>query len=710
MQAGFTLLESGLVRLKNSYNVAVKNLCDFSVSVLLYWFFGFALMFGLEGSPYVSWSGFAGNELSSPMDMTTFLFHSVFVGTAATIVSGAIAERSKFTAYLAISVLMSVMIYPVVGHWIWGSQFGGPAGWLEEKGFIDFAGSTVVHSVGGWVALAAVVIIGPRTGRFDEQGNPNPIQGHNMVFAVLGVFILVFGWFGFNGGSALVADGSVPFLWLNTMLAATSGGSMVLTYSLLRFRGRVEVERLLSGILGGLVSVTAGCAVLDPLGAILIGGAGGMVVYCAEYWILRGFKLDDPVNAIAVHGVAGAWGTIGLVFFAPVDKLPTGDMLSQLMVQIIGVVSVFIWAFGCGWFSLMIIRQFMSIRVTTEEEIVGLNVVEHNAKTVWLNTLNTMQQIIDDKDLRLRAPVEIGTEAGETATAFNVLLDEFEKSIQSMSYLIKDINTTSDNISSECSNVEHGTQFQAQSTKQVKEIMNSMLKQAKQVYQQAKNSSEYVDDVQNTISSCLNKIEVLTMKVEALDKHLNSASLQATEFSQKVQSINQVVELIRAVADKTNLLALNAAIEAARAGEQGRGFAVVADEVRDLAGKTQYATDQIQVEIAELQTASQKTSLSLREQAESANFTAEESKKARQSLNAIINAIESLKELCKASLDLSHEQMNHAEHVLLNVNGVENISCKTYQLASEIKQHSFELRENIENISDKNQEYKIRDS
>lgn len=430
MQAGFTMLESGMIRAKNSYNVAVKNISDFTAAVLSFWFIGFALMFGQTVSGWFGSVSDSGITFSQPMDYAFFIFQATFVGTAATIVAGAVAERMKFNAYLIISVAISVLIYPISGHWIWGSAMvGGEPGWLEAKGFMDFAGSTVVHSVGGWVALAGVIVLGARKGRFDKDGHPQDIPGHNLLIATLGVFILWFGWFGFNGGSTLSADGSMAKIIVNTVLSGCSGGLTALIISGLFNKGLIRVEHALNGILGGLVAITAGCAFVEPNSAIIIGIIGAAIVYYAEEVLIRNFKLDDPVGAIAVHGVGGAWGTLAVALFATESTLAAGSRMEQFMVQLTGVVSVFIWAFGMGLLSFYLLRLFHDLRVSSNEEDQGLNVVEHGAKTVWLDTMRTMHSIVSTGDLRSRAEVELATEAGETAISFNQLLDRFHHSI-----------------------------------------------------------------------------------------------------------------------------------------------------------------------------------------------------------------------------------------------------------------------------------------
>ncbi len=430
MQAGFTSLETGMIRAKNSINVAIKNVSDMIVTIIVFWAIGFGVMFGDSYNGLIGHSGFFLDGFSKPDHYAFFVFQVVFAGTAATIVSGAVAERVQFKAYIFGSTVLGIFIYPVVGHWIWGGALiENASGWLADMQFVDFAGSTVVHSVGGWVGLAAAWMLGPRIGRFAADGTPQDIQGHDISYSAIGVFILWFGWFGFNGGSTLVGDESVPQVVLNTMLAPAAAGvtcfflSMLITHNTL-----VEVEKVLNGILAGLVGITAGCAAVEPVGAIMIGISSGIVYLFAE-WLLLKLRIDDPLNAIPVHGFCGAWGTLALAFFAPVEQLPAGGHLAQAWIQLIGIISVFAWAFSTGLILFWLFKIFGVLRVSPEDEETGLNITEHGAKTIWLDTMQTMQQIIHDGNLSRRVAEEYGTEAGQVAKMFNHFLGELEETV-----------------------------------------------------------------------------------------------------------------------------------------------------------------------------------------------------------------------------------------------------------------------------------------
>ncbi|MDG5815217.1 ammonium transporter [Chitinispirillales bacterium ANBcel5] len=384
MQAGFAMVESGFTRAKNSVNIMMKNLMDFSLGSLGFWVLGFGLMFGTTMGGVVGTSGFFLTDAIPDIadwPFAFFIFQTVFAATAATIVSGAMAERTKFSAYIFYSIIISAVIYPISGHWAWGGLFNGE-GWLENLGFIDFAGSTVVHSVGGWAALAGAIILGPRLGKYGKDKKSRAIMGHNIPLAALGVFILWFGWYGFNAGSTTAAtDLSIGRIAVTTNLAAASGAlaAMITAWIVL---GKPDASMALNGALAGLVSITAPCADVSPLSAVIIGLIGGVIVVFSVLFIDKVLKIDDPVGAISVHGVCGAFGTIAAGLFAQeqyggVNGLFFGGGFGPVGVQLIGVVSVFIWAFVMALILFTVIKRTVGLRVSEEEELQGLDIGEH---------------------------------------------------------------------------------------------------------------------------------------------------------------------------------------------------------------------------------------------------------------------------------------------------------------------------------------------
>ena len=382
MQAGFALVETGFTRAKNACNIIMKNLMDFSIGSLCFWMIGFGLMFGVS-SGFVGTSGFffdANAEdsiLPGNFGWAFLIFQTVFAATAATIVSGAMAERTKYAGYLAYSVGITVIVYPIFGSWAWNGLVGaeGSAGWLEGLGFLDFAGSTVVHSVGGWAALAGAIVLGARAGKY-KDGKPQPIPGHNIPLAALGVFILWLGWFGFNPGSTTaVGGGDLAFIAVTTNLAAAAGavGAMITSWFMFK---KPDTSFALNGALAGLVAITAGCDIMSPATAALTGLVGGVIVVFAVLFFDK-IGIDDPVGAISVHGVCGAWGTLAIGLLAPEYGILFGNGAGQLITQLIGVGAAFAWAFPVSFVIFLAIKHTIGLRASAEEEMAGLDYTEH---------------------------------------------------------------------------------------------------------------------------------------------------------------------------------------------------------------------------------------------------------------------------------------------------------------------------------------------
>ncbi|KJS30544.1 MAG: ammonium transporter [Desulfatitalea sp. BRH_c12] len=372
MQAGFAMVETGFTRAKNAINIMMKNLMDFSLGSLAFWAVGFGLMFGVSSTGWFGTSGFFLSDYTpdgDPWVLAFWMFQVVFAATAATIVSGAMAERTKFVGYLTYSVVISAFIYPIFGSWAWGGLLNG-GGWLENLGFIDFAGSTVVHSVGGWAALAGAIVLGPRIGKYGKDGAIKPIMGHSMTLAALGVFILWMGWFGFNPGSTTVADKSIALIFVTTNLSACTGAVAALFTSWLKF-GKPEIGMTLNGALAGLVAITAGCANVSPGSAILIGAVAGVLVVLSVLFFER-IRVDDPVGAVSVHGVNGAWGTLAAGLFNA-----GGTSMALVGVQLLGIAACFIWAFPMAFGMFKLVDKIVGLRVSPEEELEGLDVTEH---------------------------------------------------------------------------------------------------------------------------------------------------------------------------------------------------------------------------------------------------------------------------------------------------------------------------------------------
>lgn len=391
MQAGFAMLEAGFTRAKNASNVLMKNLMDFSFGTIIYWVMGFGVMFG-AGNALFGTSGFflrdATGQVFDSLSWSTvpleckYFFQLVFCATAATIVSGAMAERTKFIGYIVYSIVISAVIYPIAGHWIWGG------GWLADIGMWDFAGSTVVHSVGGWLALTGAVMLGPRIGKYKSNGSSNAIPGHNIPLATLGVFILWFGWFGFNPGSTMGAITDIAHIAVTTNLAAAAGaiGAMITAWKMF---GKPDTSMALNGVIAGLVAITAPCAFVSAGSSIVIGFAAGVLVVLSVVFLDKIMHIDDPVGAISAHAVCGVWGTFALGLFAQDKFIPGttgnglffGGGLKLLGAQVLGIVAVFAWCMVAGFLLFYMIKKVIGLRVSREEELRGLDISEHGMES-----------------------------------------------------------------------------------------------------------------------------------------------------------------------------------------------------------------------------------------------------------------------------------------------------------------------------------------
>jgi Amt family ammonium transporter len=394
MQAGFALVEAGFTRAKNAINILMKNLLDFALGSLAFFCVGFGLMFGKSNGWFGTTGFFLADYGADTWSYAFLFFQTVFAATAATIVSGAMAERTRFKAYLVYSVAITTLIYPIFGSWAWGGLFQG-SGWLEAPeggllaslglpGFIDFAGSTVVHSVGGWAALAGAMVLGPRLGKYARDGTSNVIRGHSMPSAALGVFVLWMGWFGFNAGSTtgVTGGGAAPFggagkafalIALNTNLAACAS-AVSATFLTWWLSAKPEISMSLNGVLAGLVAITAPCANVSPTGAIIIGLVAGCLVVLSVP-LFDNLHVDDPVGAVSVHGVCGVWGTLAAAIFAE-----SGFDGRQLATQFIGAISAFVWTFSLCFALFYLLKRSLGLRVPEEDEIDGLDLSEHGGE------------------------------------------------------------------------------------------------------------------------------------------------------------------------------------------------------------------------------------------------------------------------------------------------------------------------------------------
>ncbi|MEL7188317.1 MAG: methyl-accepting chemotaxis protein [Pseudomonadota bacterium] len=623
MQIGFLFLEAGFVRSKNSINVSMKNLADFVLAVLSFHILGAAIMFG-------GGLGFVGFDTgliaySGSGEITLFLlFQALFCGTAATIVSGAVAERMRFTAYLILTLPLTMLVYPMVGHWAWGGLLPGAEtqGWLERVGFFDFAGSSVVHLTGGAAALAILMVVGARDGRFGKRNEElRSVHGHSPILAGSGALVLLVGWLGFNSGGLEPGSDEFARALSNTLLAGSAGSLGALVFAHQR-DGFFRADRAINGLLTGLVAITASAPFAYSLGAIILGAAAGMAGVAVTDWLEQKRRIDDAVYAVSVHGFGGVFGTVAVPLIVP-SSVIANAMFVQLGVQLLGVAVIGSFVFAAMGTIARSMHARGALRVSLEDERRGLNLSEHNALMGNAELVKTLNKINDGvSDIGTRIEMDPFDEGGDIAQALNTFLGRVEASERAASERLRseqretaklaqretdrananeallgefqlEFASLVEQLKAQARELSGGSQALAEKTAQSGALVDEAGQEATGTVDIAEQMAQGASLLAQTLEMVGHRVESAHVAAEAADLASVKGSEIAGTLESSTKEIGKLVALIEAISDKTGLLAFNARIEAARAGDAGLGFSVVSEEVGDLARQTEAATREI---------------------------------------------------------------------------------------------------------------------
>lgn len=744
MQIGFLFLEAGTVRSKNSINVAMKNLVDFVISTLCFAIIGFALMFGASRAGIIGWDERLALLHFSDLPTETFFFFQVmFCGTASTIVSGAVAERMRFGAYMICTVLLASFIYPIAGHWAWGSLLADTGqGWLEAIGFIDFAGSTVVHVIGGVAAFAMIIPLGARIGRFTEDGTAIRIQGHSPILTVAGVLILWIGWFGFNAGGTTAGTDAFGHALMNTLMAGAAGGLAGLVLGRIK-DGYYVYDRTTNGVVAGLVAITAGCVTSSLFGATWTGALGAIAAVLGQDWLERRWKIDDAVGAVSVHAIAGAVGTLCVAYAAPLENLPH-DRLTQLTIQFAGVISIGGFTF-CSMLPFALLANRMNfLRVSQEDEMSGLNEAEHRTRLGTSDLQAVLMQLVNgESGLNSRVSTEQGAESEDLAATFNQFLEkleteqqaheeklkathakaeleytrreraEIERAIAEEQRLREDARAASRRaaqlesvLASFDQTIAQAVETLLNSSKALSTTANTLSSDAEETERNASSASINAEDVlssSTTVAAATNQLsntvreialQVNTMRQVAIETAETGKDSERlfTSLDDSANQISTIVDFIQSVAKQTNLLALNASIEAARAGSAGSGFAVVAAQVKDLARQTGDAAQNVQVWIDDVTQAIKHSIVAMKQVAGSIEKTESAAISVAEIINEQANATQEINQHASNAANISH-------NFTVQMSDLSSTARSTKASVDEVRKASSRLDAMAQNLS-----------
>ena len=620
MKGGVLLYEAGMVRAKNTINTAQKNLTDTLMSIIIFYMFGYNVMFAESIGGMFGWNW---DLLFHEKNHIFFLYQITFCGMAASIISGALAERIDFDAYIVTVLFVTGIVYPVFGHWVWGNAILPENDvFLASKGFIDFAGGVVVSCIGGWAALAGVIVLGPRLGKFGENGKVNDMPASNIVLSSFGVMLIWVGALAFNTALAQAGTSEAAHVMSNTLLSAACSGTVALYLG--RFMdGFYHPKRCLHGILAGLSGIASGCILYDPYEAAFVGMMCGAIVVIGYRIMYHRFQLDDIVCAVPSHALAGAFGALMIGPLGYIELFGGHTRLEQFLVQVQGVAISFLWSFGVMFVFFLVLRRYFTLRVPSEDEIMGLNRAEHGVTMGTGALQEALSNVVSGRgDLTQRLDETTGDEAAEIAVLFNKFMERMQflmlnigqnsNVLAAASGRLSDISTRFsggfEKILGDSDDIRSNTVSVAGDVQAASSVTDEMKRQISGISNSAQDMSRELMEVAHTLRSMTSDINSVASSaasarstVSRANHFMGDVGTTTQKLVQTVENIGGVVDFIKNIAEETNLLALNASVEAARAGEVGRGFAVVAEQIKGLAGQTSESAKHITKQIQAVQ-------------------------------------------------------------------------------------------------------------